>query len=163
MSTAYDLLTRSDATISDCEMYRYSLSRLWGDGGMMLFVMLNPSTADASTDDPTIRRCTGFAKREKMGSLCVVNLFAFRSKDPETLAKAVDPTGPHNWRHVIAGMDDAETIVCAWGAHPIGKLNAYTLNQLAGAKRMVCLGKTKDGHPRHPLYLPSNQQFEAYP
>lgn len=157
-----DLLARSDAVISDCSLYRYSLSRSWGDGGMMVFVMLNPSTADAFENDPTIRRCIAFAKREGMGSLRVVNLFGWRAKNPEELLKAGDPTGAENWRHVGEAIKEADMIVCAWGAHTMATIQAYRLNELAGSRRMVCLGKTKDGHPRHPLYLPAAQPLERY-
>lgn len=158
-----DLFMHAGAIISQCGRYRYSLSRAWADGrGMMTFVMLNPSTADASLDDPTIRRCIGFAKREGLGSLRVVNLFGLRSADPSALAEADDPTGPENWRYVGEAMDDAETIVCAWGAHPFASKNSYSLQMTAGKMRMVCLGKTKGGHPRHPLYVPSAQPLEPF-
>ena len=88
---------KKGATISECGLYRYSLTRVWDDVlPMCIFVMLNPSTADADIDDPTIRRCINFAKREGCGSLMVVNLFAYRATSPADMKAAVDPIGSGN-------------------------------------------------------------------
>lgn len=159
---AFDLFMARSATISPCGKYRYRLWRKWGEGPSIAFVMLNPSTADADIDDPTIRRCIAFARREGAGSLLVVNLFGLRSTDPDVLSSSDNPTGPENWFHVEAAMDEAETIVCAWGAHPFALKNSYALQQTAGRRRLVCLGKTKDGYPRHPLYVKAVQPFVPF-
>lgn len=155
------------ANISPCGRYRYRLSRYWGPGSMLPFVMLNPSTADAEIDDPTIVRCMGFAKRERAGGIVVANLFAFRSPSPVALTKAADPIGPDNDDALIGlaadAIGNAMSIVCAWGAR--GGAAADHANRMlrdAGA-RLVCLGKTRDGRPRHPLYVRADQPLEPFP
>src|SRR5688500_11357729 len=95
--------------------YRYRLWRRWGDGGAVAFVMLNPSTADAERDDPTIRRCGGFARAWGFGSMVVVNLFALRSSDPQRLRRARDPVGRENDRHIIDVTGTSDAVVLAWG------------------------------------------------
>lgn len=138
--------------------YRYTLSRgPWLDGeGTVLFVMLNPSTADTTRDDPTIRRCVGFAQRWGYHQLLVGNLYALRATDPRQLHQAADPVGPRNdyWLNKLAGM--ATEVVVAWGAtpHPQPERARHVLELLefqAGGAR--CLGQTKHLHPRHPLYV----------
>lgn len=94
--TAPDLFIRKTASISECGLYRYLLGRAWGDGPLLPFIMLNPSTADADIDDPTIRRCMGFAKREGTSGVSVANLFALRSKDPSALLTVSGRVGPGN-------------------------------------------------------------------
>ena len=111
-----DLLTEADAVISDCERYRYRLTRRWDDGPTCTFIMLNPSTADARKDDPTIRRCIGFARREGCAALLVINCFAFRATKPADLFAAEDPIGPENDRHIMAASLDADgQVIAAWG------------------------------------------------
>jgi hypothetical protein len=149
------------AIISPCGQYRYTLHRTipsvlrWVKP--CLFIMLNPSIADATIDDPTIRRCIGFAKREGCTSLTVVNLFALRATDPQALAKHADPFGPDNAMHVGDQMFKHRIglVIAAWGAHPMAtdSLMASTLGQ----QGVHCLGMTKDGHPRHPLYVKGDQ------
>lgn len=145
------------ATISPCGKYRYDLTRRWGSGPNMGFVMLNPSTADADVDDPTIRRCIGFAKREGCDGIVVVNLFPLRATDPTVLwaTRYPDRFGPDSdtelQRHLI--MVDGP-LVEAWGGDAAtrgGEAVEMTLRYLGS--RLMCLGKTKDGHPRHPLYV----------
>ena len=149
-----DLFTQSSAVMSDCGRYRYRLDRRWADGPIMGFVMLNPSTADAEIDDPTIRRCISFAKREGCGALTVVNLFAFRATDPKHLPPDQETAqGPMNIAHIRAVMETSEgPVVAAWGAHAFASKAASVIERHFG-RRMKCLGKTKDGHPRHPLYV----------
>lgn len=158
----------SDALLSPCGTYRYTLGRnLRSDSQAhkpCLFVMLNPSTADASLDDPTIRRCIGFAERERCTFLTVVNLFAYRATDPASLVKAsaarVDIVGPENAEHVGRELrrhnrDLGHLVIAAWGGDPISKLAMETQRRLWDA-RALCLGMTKSGAPRHPLYLRSD-------
>lgn len=117
-----------------------------------MFVGLNPSTADAEQDDPTIRRCIGFAKEWGYGELLMGNLFAFRATNPAIMAAADDPIGPDNdmWLNELA--EEASLVIAAWGAHPIATSRAQQVVETLDDVK--CLGVTKGGHPRHPLYLP---------
>ena len=152
------------AVISPCGNYRYLLTRIWDERlPLLVFIMLNPSVADAEIDDPTIRRCMWFAKREGYGGIVVANLYAFRATSPRDLFKAKSPFGPDN----EATLRDIATaypkIVCAWGSHGAAMATA-SINGLLrhGGAQLVCLGRTKDGHPRHPLYVPGNQPLEPF-
>jgi hypothetical protein len=149
---------KSDAMISACSKYRYQLYRRWAKGKQALFVMLNPSTADATEDDPTIRRCIGFAKREGCGSLVVVNLFAFRATSPVKLLLADDPIGAENDGHIWAAMANADgPIIAAWGAHGVFMDRDKDFRRLIDDKAIYCLGKTMRGQPKHPLYIKADQ------
>lgn len=155
----------SDATISPCGTYRYDLTRRWGDGPTATWVMLNPSTADASTDDPTIRRCIGFSKREGCGGLRVVNLYALRATDPAELVRHPDPHGPDNPAMLIDTARAArrgELVVVAWGSHPMAVRGASEVGGPLATAGAVCLGRTKAGHPRHPLYVKGDQPLEPW-
>lgn len=148
------------ADLSPCGTYRYTLERWWDrEKPAAVFVMLNPSTADAEQDDATIRRCVGFAQRWELGGLVVVNLFALRSTDPAALLTHADPVGPGNDAAIVAAAARSPVIVAAWGAHKSirGNRDAYVreLVERDGTRQLVCLGKTKDGHPRHPVRLPA--------
>jgi len=142
------------AHFSDCGLYRYLLTREFGDDSTCLFVMLNPSTADAEQDDPTIRRCISFAKREGFGRLEIVNLYAFRSSSPSILFAAIDPVGPANDHEIEVALDRADSVVVAWGNHA----EQERVNKVVGlikrsCKVSNCFGLTKLCQPRHPLYL----------
>ncbi|TAA12425.1 DUF1643 domain-containing protein [Pseudoxanthomonas winnipegensis] len=145
-----------DAMVSPCGRYRYSLGRagLLGSG-TVLFVMLNPSTADADVDDPTIRRCVSFAASWGFKRLEVANLFAFRATDPKAMALAEDPVGPDNDLHLMCAAARAGLVICAWGVNGVHLQRAARVRaMLTGAgHRLHHLGLTKDGHPKHPLYL----------
>lgn len=150
------------ATISECGLYRYSLTRRWGPRPeFVAFVMLNPSTADAEVDDPTIRRCIGFARAWDFDALEVVNLFALRSPNPQDLCDSseagIDPIGPDNDRAIIDVCGRAQMVVAAWGAHEFATPRAKRVHLGAAVH---CLGRTKAGHPRHPLYVPARQGLE---
>jgi len=153
------------ATISDCGRYRYVLTRppispwriqpWWRPA---VFCMLNPSTADATLDDPTIRRCRGFAERNDsaFNGIVVVNLYALRSTDPRALWNHADPIGPENdrWLRDVAACSE---VVCAWGANAREDRVRQVVEILrAAGASLLCLGQTKDGHPRHPLYVRSD-------
>lgn len=161
-------LTRKTASISSCGQYRYRLTRFWGgDKFPLTFVMLNPSTADANIDDPTIRRCVGFAKREGFAGLVVVNLYAYRATDPEALKGVNDPFGVGNENALTEALIGAvgNPVICAWGTK--GTLHGGYKSFLNLASRLKvplsCLGATKDGHPKHPLYLKADQPIVPYP
>jgi hypothetical protein len=160
--TTYDGLTRS-AELSDCGRYRYWLRRHWrhgGNGKTVCFLMLNPSTADALADDPTVRRCMAFCRAWGYSVLSVRNLFALRATDPRELLAAPDPVGPDGDAELAAAAT-ADLVVCAWGAKvPFGR-DRQALELLAG-RDLHCLGLTAAGHPRHPLYCKSDLTPQPY-
>ncbi len=138
--------------------FRYSLLRRWGGGtGRVAMILLNPSTANATQDDPTLRRCIGFARRWGFASLEVVNLFAYRATRPQQLRQAADPVGPENDDHLVRAVRNAGVVVAAWGVHgALAGRNETVLRMLDGlGLSLSCLGLTKTGHPRHTLYLPN--------
>ncbi len=160
MSTlSFGFASRGAADISPCGKYRYRLTRtLSGPGMPLVFVMLNPSTADASIDDPTIRRCIGFGDRFGRSGIHVVNLFAFRTPYPEELRDArqrgEDVVGPRG-DQVLDALPG--TVVCAWGPPkwPFVRERAREVAERITARGLplFCLGTSKDGSPRHPLML----------
>lgn len=140
------------AALSPDGMYRYELTRKWAcRGDVVTFVMLNPSTADAMKDDPTIRRCIGFARREGFSGLCVVNLYAFRATNPRELEHQLDPVGPWNEDYVNNAITAGQAVVAAWGAHPMAARGNW--KWLRGTPRPVY---TLGQKPNHPLYLPAD-------
>lgn len=153
------------ATLSDDRRYRYQLGRRWGtpwaEGGRrVLWIMLNPSTADADADDPTIRRCIGFSRAWGYDELVVVNLYALRATDPAELGRAEDPFGPDNATWLDHHLSHADSVIAAWGAHNTATNVADAL--LLEHRPLRCLGTTKDGHPRHPLYVRADQPLEVW-
>lgn len=138
------------ADISPCGLYRYSLTRVWANGRLVAWVMLNPSTADAREDDPTIRKVMGFSKAWGYAGCVVVNLFALRSTDPRALQSAADPFGPENHRALDEYTYSGPT-VAAWGDSG-GRLIERAVRRLPRVP-MLCLGTTKSGNPRHPCRL----------
>ncbi len=163
---------RKTANISQDGLYRYELMRRWGERerDLLPFVMLNPSDADAEKDDPTIRRCMEFARREGASGIIVVNLFAWRTPRSDELRQADDPFGRDNRRAIetiaAKSIESGMPVVCAWGCR--GALNggdktAIDIMRGAGSGVILkCLGKTKAGHPRHPLYLRRDQPLEEF-
>lgn len=150
---------QKSACLSEDGLYRYSLRRTWdGSRPPVVFVGLNPSTADGTQDDPTIRREMAFARRLGFGGLLKVNLYAFRATDPKALREAlkqgVDAFGPVNLAYVLGETELAErVVVAAWGKPPSGVPVPDDLAAALSRRPLLCLGTTKDGHPRHPLYL----------
>lgn len=151
-----DLFMQSDALFSGCRTWRYRLERIWDDRlHRCLFVMLNPSTADEEADDPTSRRCIGFARAFGCGALVQCNLFAVRGADPTVLSLHPDPVGPENDVIVAAEVRAAGLVIAAWGASRwIGGRAADMLPVLRAAGEVHCLRRTAGGAPEHPLYLP---------
>lgn len=148
------------AVIDPTGRYRYRLTREWGPGQAACFVMLNPSTADATVDDPTIRRCIGFAKSWGCGSLVVVNLFAYRTARPALMKLVSDPVGPENDQHIRAAVTAAAVVVAAWGVD--GSYRARAREVLPLLQAPFCLGMTKAGAPRHPLFLRGDTKLVPY-
>lgn len=156
--------------------YRWSLWRRWWSTPPLVFVMLNPSTADASKDDPTIRRCLSFATREGRGGLLVVNLFAFRTKDPDILDGALglgeNVIGDRNDGAIAAALEiSGVAVVAAWGRptrRHLREAAGIRGEKIAAAARargvtLQCLGMTNDGWPRHPLYLRADSPLTTWP
>jgi hypothetical protein len=145
------------ATFSLDRRHRYTLWRAWAPGPRALFCMLNPSTADESVLDPTLRRCLGFAQRWHFAGFEVVNLFALRSTDPARLCEDADPVGPGNDVAIVEAARRAGVVVCGWGVHgTLRGRDAAVLELLAGVADLVALRLTKGGAPSHPLYLPAD-------
>lgn len=139
------------AVLSPCRTYRYELWRRWSNAPACVFVGLNPSTADETNDDPTIRKCVGYAKRWGYGSLCMVNLFAFRATQPKDMLAAADPVGPENDATLQRLARSAAIIIAAWGndGGHLGR-DKVVIEMLPA---LHCLKRNKDGSPAHPLYL----------
>lgn len=153
---------RRSAVLSDCGLFRYQLDRWWQSGDRLTFVMLNPSTADVSIDDPTIRRCTGFALRDGWAGITVLNLFAYRATKPTEMWEALDAGinifGPKN-DYFLQRAASFQVVVAAWGAQPdiAPRTNAVMSMFKAELAEPKCLGITKNGSPRHPLYVKGDQ------
>lgn len=148
------------------DIYRYHLWRRWSLAPRTcVFVMLNPSTATDVLDDPTIRRCRGFAMREGCGRLKVVNLFALRATDPDALYRTEGAEGdPENLRHILGAAATAQLVIVGWGAHGKhrsrgafikGELNECSIKSFA-------LGMTKTGEPGHPLYIRADAALKEF-
>lgn len=146
----------SVAVYSDCERYRYSLTRTWdADGGRVLFVMLNPSTATEVQNDPTVERCERRARALGYGAFRVANIFAWRETDPRLMRAAADPVGPENDAAILEGAGWADMIVAAWGAHGAHLDRGPAVAELlfSTGRPVHHLGLTRGGHPKHPLYI----------
>jgi hypothetical protein len=144
------------ATISSCGLYRYDLWRRWNNTPYCMFIGLNPSTADAQQDDPTIRRCIAFTKKWGYGSLCMVNLFAFRATNPKDMMMAKDPVGPDNDRCLKVLSRGAGIVIAAWGKNGSHMGRAKQVSMVIPF--LYCLHKNNDGSPSHPLYLPADSE-----
>ena len=166
------------AIISECGTYRYQLTR-WTKtlfnsrdtpmgGGTLTVLMLNPSTADARKNDPTIRRCIDLAERQGADELVVVSLFAYRATKPKALREALtddeDIIGPDNDMHIRDAVAQADKVVCAWGRNGIHHTQrvARVLHMFDDDVELWCLGETQDGHPRHPLMVPNETPLQRY-
>lgn len=142
------------ASFSRDRRYRYSLTRRWGEGPTVAWVMLNPSTADAQQDDPTTRRCIAFSRGWGFGALEVVNLFGLRSPHPRDLVTSDEPVGPRNDGAVRRAIRRAEAAVAAWGNLPRALQRRGDLVQQWLPSDAACLGVTRQAAPKHPLYVP---------
>lgn len=164
-----DLITQSDAITSPCGAYRYWLERRWSNAPPQTFVMLNPSTADATKDDRTVVRCIEFSKREGAGGLIVVNLFALKATKPKDLVGHPDPIGPDNFQHIGTALTAAAAqdrpVICGWGGNKNAPDQAARLEARAhdtGAQ-LLALHINGNGSPRHPLYVNGNTPLISYP
>ncbi len=146
----------SFATYSDCENYRYQLTRTWdGLGQKALFVMLNPSTATEFQNDPTVERCERRARALGFGAFRVTNIFAFRATDPKVMRAQSDPVGPDNDAAIAESAAWADRIICAWGGHGVHLARGVAVTRLLRetGKPLFQLGLTQAGEPKHPLYI----------
>lgn len=176
MGTARKIpLIESKAAFSPHQVYRYYLLRRWDrTRPLCIFAMLNPSTADLVQDDPTVRRCQYFANDWGHGGIIVLNLFALRSTDPRALRQVeYDPVGPNNqyfWEQAIQQIRgehyvERPVVICAWGTHAAFRdqdVVALQWLENAGPVDQLCLGTTKDGYPKHPLYVPRTAIRRTY-
>ena len=158
--------TKSSAIFSSCANYRYILTREWDVmKGKLMFIMLNPSTADQHVNDPTVHRCQERAMRMDFGGFIVCNIFGYKSTDPRELKNCPDPVGEANDRYILEAARIAEKIICAWGTHGLfrnrGKIVRKML--LDCDYDLHCLGINKNGTPKHPLYLPYKARIITYP
>lgn len=156
----------SSAIFSECRTWRYELRRRWGEGRRFLHVCgLNPSTADETRDDPTIRRCIGYAKDWGYDGLLMTNLFAYRSTDPTVLPRLrpQQRQGPFNLAYIADAVDQTDLTVCAWGTWG-AKFPAWVREVALSvqAAKLHCLGANRDGSPKHPLYLPKRATPEPW-
>ena len=158
---------RRSANFSECRGYRYSLWRDWSGKPevefepYVAFIGLNPSTADETVDDPTIRRCIGFARSWGFGRLVMLNLFAIRATDPRNMLAAREPIGPRNDEVIRNLTPRAALLIAAWGtkgAHLSRDRDVARITMRA----LACLGVTKGGHPRHPLYVRGDTKPEPF-
>lgn len=155
------LLTHSSASISADGHFRYCLRRRWKTlGPNLCFLMLNPSKADAHQDDPTVRRCMAIARRMDYAGIVIVNLFAFRSTDPNVLQDNSLYIGQMNMYHIQEAVDYVDKVICSWGVHPIANNQARrvgTILDKAGmSDKLYCLRMTSNGYPMHPLFADSS-------
>lgn len=162
----------TSAVVSECGAYRYRLGRVWDKSlPEVAWCMLNPSTADADDDDPTIRRCVGLSQSWGYGGIVVVNLFAMRATDPKELKRATSPVGPDNNQHIRDVVDSVRRVIVAWGSvvtsldkPSIRNRDAAVLTLLRRSEALFVghVGLTKDGHPRHPLYVKGDIRPEVF-
>ncbi len=148
------------AQFSNDRIYRYALWRTWRVGdGHVLFIGLNPSTADETEDDPTIRRCIGFAKDLGYGGMYMVNLFAYRATNPKELMKTESPIGPSNNHYLQRYVDPISFNIACWGTRGVYLNRGQQVRDILGDNCLHCFGLTKNGQPRHPLYLPKKTEL----
>ena len=156
---------RSLAVYSGCEGYRYQLARIWNpEGPELLYVMLNPSTATETRNDPTVERCERRARTLGYGGFRVANLFAWRATAPREWRAAADPVGPGNDAALAGAAHRAGRILCGWGAHGahLGRGRQVEALLRRAGRPLFHLGLTRGGQPRHPLYVAYAQQPERW-
>lgn len=151
------------AAFSPCMTWRYTLVREWDKSlPVVTFVLLNPSTADEHQDDPTNRRGIAFARRWGCGTVVFVNLFAYRTPDPKEMKAAHEPVGPENDRHILEQVERSNMAVAAWGVHGIHHGRDKQVLDLLNHWPLLCFGTTKEGHPKHPLYIRADQPLITF-
>lgn len=154
------------ATISTCDQYRYDLMRKWNPNGenLVSLIGLNPSTADANKDDPTLVRCMNFSKSLGFDGLILVNLFAYRSTSPKAMKEFISPIGEKNDAYIIDAIARTNKTILCWGNHGSHKSRDIEVLQLIKSYReeYFCFGQTKSNQPKHPLYLSKETSLESF-
>ena len=159
-------LPKSTASFSDCGRYRYLLERRWTEGPICVFVGLNPSTANADSDDATVRKCAALARTWGFSGITMANLFAVRCRYPRILSTHQDPVGPENDRFLIPIIKQAHTVVAMWGNSGLKPYDTSTRRDqymLSLRDDWQCVGITKHGAPRHPLYIAKSSILMKFP
>lgn len=150
---------KKNADISECQQYRYSLERIWDQEKPLVgFIGLNPSTADCTEDDPTIRRCIEFAKSWGAGGIYMTNLFAYRATSPSAMMEQENPIGQENDNHLTQLHNKTDKIVACWGNNGSHRDRANQVKELLKTD-LLCLGKNKTGEPKHPLYVKGDTEL----
>ena len=153
---------RSEALFSRCRLYRYTLWRVWDQNRpYVAFIGLNPSTADEVRNDPTVRRCIGYAQDWKFGGMCMLNIFAYRATDPKVMFDHPTPVGPRNDHWIRKVTQEAGLVVAAWGNHGQHLSRSARIMTIATVP-MKCLGVTGAGMPKHPLYVRKDVMLEDW-
>ncbi len=155
----------SVAVYSDCEQYRYLLTRVWDPAGKRaLFIMLNPSTATEQQNDPTVERCERRARALGFGAFRVCNIFAYRATDPKVMRAVADPVGPENDAAILESLPWADQVICAWGAHGAHQARGAEMERILrqSGGTLFHLGLTQSGAPKHPLYIAYTQKPEQW-
>lgn len=154
-----DLFDETGANIDG--NYRYSLWRIWDrEKPMVMFIMLNPSTADSVANDRTVNRCINFANYWGYGGIYIGNLFAYRTKDPKEMKKQADPVGPQNNKYLKEMARKVEVVVFAWGNH--GKYMGRDKKIIRMFKKGKCIGQNSNGSPKHPLYIAADLDLKEF-
>ena len=154
--TLHQEFLAATATFSNCRKYRYTLSRTWDPHlPTACWILLNPSTADEQKLDPTLRRCVGFSRAWGYGTMQVANIFALRSPYPQIVYTAEDPVGPKNDANIRRLLQKAGKVIVGWGVHgALNRRDERIIRLLSKCNvEPWCLGLTKQGQPRHPLYV----------
>jgi len=154
-----------EVLFDELKEHRLKLTCKWDDTlPRCLYIMLNPSTADTNRCDRTLNRCISFAKDNGLGSIVVVNLYSFRTSNPQLLWEAIVQSHPENAENVKQAIDEAETVIAAWGGQVKRKDSfSWVLDHAKKSEKTVhCLGRNKSGTPRHPLYLRQGTNLEKY-
>lgn len=156
-------MLETGADFSSCRVWRYTLWRRWEEpeyDSRVMFIGLNPSTADEVENDPTVRRCINFAKDWGYGGMFMMNAYGFRATDPKVMKAAADPVGPGNNEALASIANEADLIVAAWGNHCTAE-RASEICELINAP-IMCLGQTASGMPKHPLYLRKDTPLQKF-
>jgi hypothetical protein len=160
----YEKKELGTAIFSEDYKYRYLLERDWSKGSSILFILLNPSTADADKLDPTLKRAYNIAKKYGYGKLVVVNIFAVRGSDPSVIKDIVDPIGELNNYYIKKYSKKADRIIIGWGNHGIYKNRSLEILKILKIyyDKIYVLGINKSGEPKHPLYTKKNIKLKKY-